>query len=162
MSVSLGLAVSGGARIARKGLERMRAVPPVIARSRIRTALTRAKAAIIKYPPPLPRQRYRRTGTYRRAWKVTTTPTGGTLTGQAVDKRGRDYTIFVGGDYRGFRQARVHKRRWVVARDALKHELDDLPRSLDNDLVLFGRREGLPISGTVSRETALLTRYLVR
>ena len=119
-----------GVDFVRRDVERLRRAVPRVAGTRIRDALERARKKITKYPPERPGQTYRRTGTYRRAWRV---KRGAgfmySLVGQAI-QRGRDYTKFVGGDAAGAGQAWFHAGRWTQAKSAVDNEMLKLPASV--------------------------------
>ena len=138
-----------GATIVRQGLQNLRAEVPRIGAQRIYEAMQRAKRATTAYPPELPGQRYRRTGTYGAAWDVvrnpsTTAESGGwSLVGRAVDARGRDYTKYVSGSAYGTMQARVHQGRWVLVRDAVDAQVARLPKTIRAHIMQVARRENL-------------------
>jgi hypothetical protein len=134
-----------GAELVRQGLKDLRAEVPKIGAQDLYDALKRARAKVIKYPPPPPGSRYRRTGTYGRAWTVRRNPTGRrqfagyTLIGHAV-QRVREYTKYVGGDAYGLQQAMIHEGRWVLARDAIEAEMKKLPRITQDHIDTVARR----------------------
>lgn len=125
----------------RKSLEDFTGETIKMTRARLRGRLTAAKNRITKYPPELPHQRYRRTGTYKRAWRIVKLENGYRLYGRAVQK-GREYTKYVGGSAYGTKQARIHQGRWTAVRDAVEEALQELPRSIADQIVLVARRRG--------------------
>jgi hypothetical protein len=140
-----------GAELVRQGLQNLKAEIPRIGQQDIYDAMKRAWDRVVKYPPELPGSRYVRTGTYGRAWTVKKSPGSGgslgnriipgyTLVGNAVDRRGRDYTKYVGGDAYGLSQARIRQGRWVPARDAVDREVERLPQTVQNHLDSVARR----------------------
>lgn len=138
--------ITRNATIVRSGLEQLRRRIPAISRKRIYDALMRAKAKVTAYPAQRPGQTYRRTGRYRRGWKVqelvgtTDSGYGGyTLKGEAISPGGRNYTVYVGGDEEGKGQAWMHKGRWIVARGAVLQEAEGLPRSIQDSIGVVAR-----------------------
>lgn len=88
-------------------------------RREMRRYIEQARDAARVYPPELPGQRYRRTGTYRRSFRVEPVGRGYRLYSDAV-QRGRRYTRYVGGAADGSGQARIHAGRWTLIRDAVE------------------------------------------
>lgn len=88
-------------------------------RREMRRYIEQARDQARTYPPELPGQRYRRTGTYFRSFRVTSVGRGYRLASNAV-QRGRRYTRYVGGLADGSGQARIHVGRWLRIRDAVE------------------------------------------
>ncbi len=68
-----------------------------------------------KYPPTLAGQRYQRTGTYGRSFKIESVGKGYRMVSDARQK-GRRYTKYVGGLADGSGQASIHAGRWELIR----------------------------------------------
>lgn len=82
---------------------------------------------IMNSEPPLKvGSRYVRTHTYSRSWRpIFARASGGRLQagigGNAIDPRGHNYTVAVGGDSRGEGQIEMHETTgWPVAKEALE------------------------------------------
>lgn len=135
--------ITRNAKVVRSGLERLRRAIPSISRKRMYDAALRARRKIVAEPPRRRGQRYVRTGTYKRGLKVVPyndgVSFGYTLKGQAVDRRGHDYTKYVGGDAEGQGQAWMHRRRWTLARGAMQEEELSLPRSIQDEIDVVAR-----------------------
>ena len=97
-----------------------------IPKKAIKEELQAAMEEARRYPPLLPNQRYKRTGTYFRSFKVAQAQSGGnayTLLSDARQK-GRRYTKYVGGLADGSAQATIHKGRWLLIADAVSRAVD--------------------------------------
>lgn len=79
----------------------------------IRREIEQARDEARDYPPPLPWQRYRRTGTYYRSFRIELVRRGYRLSSDAR-QRGRRYTKYVGGLADGSAQASIHRGRWTL------------------------------------------------
>lgn len=77
----------------------------------------RLVAVLKAYPPPLPDQRYRRTGTLGRRWTHTTQAS--LFKARAIIGNNTSYAPDVQGE--GF-QAEIHRGRWRTAEDVLEKE----------------------------------------
>jgi hypothetical protein len=139
------LSVTVRANLVSKKFENLAKEIPDVGAGRLRGRLVSAHTKLIRYPPELPNQRYRRTGTYRRAWKIVKVdmPSGKgyRLTGRAVQK-GRDYTKYVSGSAYGTNQARIHQGRWLKLRDAADEAVAGLPQEISQRVKMVSRRQG--------------------
>ena len=84
----------------------------------IREEVEAAMEAARTYPPELPKQKYVRTYTYFRSFRIKPAGRGYTLTSRATQK-GREYTKYVGADAKGLGQAKIHIGRWPI----IKYEM---------------------------------------
>ena len=146
-----------GAELVRKGLEDLSQEIPRISRQRIYMTLTRARN-ILRKPAPRPsypinwdseKQRrfvlamlrkrgglpYRRSGKYQKGWNVA--KAGNMAYTLTNDTPGAE---FIGGDFIGRWQSRVHQSRWPVANDVLADEIDTLPNEIENNIASEARR----------------------
>lgn len=78
-----------------------------------------------KYPPPLPNQRYVRTGNLGRSWQSRVTSVGSnqfssTMRGEV--RNSMRYASFV----QGSNQANIHKGRWITADQAVDQVDDEI------------------------------------
>lgn len=78
-------------------------------------AVYRLQRTMATYPPPPPKSKYRRTGTYGRLWTVKVEGDSGGLTGKVGIKL--NYAPWV-GSYRF--QAKVHRGRWSTDQQAIQ------------------------------------------
>lgn len=144
-----------GADLVRKGLEDLSREIPQISRQRIYGTLVRARARL-KQSAPKPtypirwdseKQRrkvmallrgnlpYRRTGRYQRGWNVV--KAGNMAYRLENNSSGAE---FIGGDFIGRYQSRIHQSRWPVANDVLADEIDTLPAEIENNISSEARR----------------------
>lgn len=93
----------------------------------VRPAMNDAMEYARKYPPTIPGQTYRRTGTYFRSFKVTQSGRAFTIATDAR-QRGRRYSRFVGGMADGSGQAAIHSGRWVLVRTAVQWAMSQIVR----------------------------------
>ena len=152
------LSIKTNAKVVRQGLENFAGDVPTVGRRRLRTTSERIKRTMQEYPDERPGQsvssshatlgtifraaRYRRTGNYGRSWVIDGAPNGYVIKNNAT-RKGKPYSMFVGGDAYGNRQAWMHKGRWHVFRDVVDKEVAKLPPEVSNDLTLAARRRGL-------------------
>jgi hypothetical protein len=94
-------------------------VPKKVIKEELEGARDEARA----YPPELPGQRYRRTGTYYKSFQIKPVTSGYVLESDAR-QNGRAYTQYVGGDNMGQMQALVHRGRWALIANALAKARD--------------------------------------
>ena len=99
----------------------------------MKAAMERAKT----YPPELPNQRYIRTGTYGRSFKIAKLGNG--VIGARIEsdavQRGRHYTVYVGGNAMGRGQARIHNGRWAVIADVVQQDvLNQVAKEIETDM----------------------------
>lgn len=111
------LKVSGGEVIVSRLRELTLAIDK-LPKKEIKEEMEAAMEAARLYPPELPNQKYIRTGTYYRSFKLRPNGTGYTLSSDAVQK-GRHYTPYVGGAADGTGQAIIHVGRWFRIKDAV-------------------------------------------
>jgi hypothetical protein len=81
------------------------------------------------YPPELPKQKYRRTGNFGKAWKAEKLSKARWKVVNAVtDRRGRTYPGYVAGRAPDDQttQAWMHSGRWWLARDVVDQLENDL------------------------------------
>lgn len=78
-----------------------------------------------KYPPLIPGQRYVRTGTYFRSFRITQSGRAFTIASNAV-RNGRKYSRYVGGYADGSGQATIHAGRWVLLRTAIQWVMSEV------------------------------------
>jgi hypothetical protein len=157
-----------GANLVRQGLQNLQREIPNIGADQIYKALQRARARVVRYPPPPRRVRwdserqkrayfatdgfgggipYRRTGTYGRSWIIRRNPrsarvmAGYSLIGNAV-QRGRHYSKYVGGDAGGESQSRIHQNRWAKVRTSVEKETRSLPADIRVHIMMLARRKG--------------------
>lgn len=86
------------------------------------------------YPPERPKQRYKRTGNFGRAWKAVKHGKGEwKVVNEVTDRRGRIYPGYVSGraPEDKTQQAYMHVNRWWIARDIV----DSLEQKLIDDVV---------------------------
>lgn len=95
------------------------------------------------YPPELPGQKYRRTGTYYRSFKIQPVRGGYTLSSDAR-QRGRAYTQYVGGDEYGNMQALIHRGRWTLISNALSKARDRIIELAREEFRRVLERNGAP------------------
>ena len=84
-----------------------------------------------RYPPERPRQIYIRTGQLGRKWKAEKIRAGAWAIVNAARQRLKFYAPWVVGDPKGKRQARIHRRRWWVAREEIEAALPRLTKQYD-------------------------------
>ena len=115
----------------RKQLKVLNVIAPKILNKDLNAAMEKAADKVKRYPPRLPNQKYKRTKTFLYSVKVTKaqrTSGGGhwvrtaALETDAVQK-GRRYSMYVTGDSKGRNQARIHQRRWKVARTEVRRAI---------------------------------------
>lgn len=139
------LSVTVKANLVSKKFEDLTKEIPDVAAGRLRGRLVSARTKLIRYPPELPNQRYRRTGTYGRAWKIVkvnlSNGSGYRLIGRAAQK-GREYTKYVSGSAYGTNQARIHQGRWLRLRDAVDEAVAGLPGDIASRVKMVSRRQG--------------------
>lgn len=115
--------------------------------------LSQVRERVTWYPLELRDQKYQRTGTYGRGFKIFRIEgaAGGIANAQGwvlqglASQRGRIYTQYVGGDAEGGSQAEIHQGRWrtiygetISAMEGLE---DDVADAVANAVVRRGRFE---------------------
>ena len=99
-----------------------------------------------RYPPELPGQRYVRTGTYGRSFKIEKLAAGvigARIISDAV-QRGRHYTIYVGGNAMGLGQARIHQGRWEVIADVVDRDVvRNVTQEIEADMSTVIQQQGM-------------------
>lgn len=90
------------------------------------------------YPPPRPRQKYKRTYRLRRGWKVRQVNEFAYMIRNTVP-----YTKYVQGGANGEGQAWMHTGRWKLFRDIVDDEYSGLPRKIRESLNYVTRSAGL-------------------
>lgn len=111
------------------------AVTEPIVKEELGYGMRRAGKEVATYPPPLPNQKYVRTGIY--GMGVTVVPLGnqGYALTMTAKHKGRAMSSYVGGNNLGRGQARIHIGRWVVARIAVDEEVYvKVPQAIDKRL----------------------------
>lgn len=78
-------------------------------------AVYRLQRTMATYPPPPPKSKYRRTGTYGRKWTVKVEGDNGSLTGKVGILL--SYAPWVGS---ALFQARIHRGRWATDQQAVQ------------------------------------------
>lgn len=152
------ITVKTNAKVVRQGLENLAGDLPTIGRRRLRTTSERIKRKMQEYPNERPGQsrrsshptlgtiyravRYRRTGNYGRGW-VIDGATNGYAIRNDVRRKGRRYSVYVGGDSKGNRQAWMHKDRWNVFKTVADVEIAKLPGDMSKDITQAARQRGL-------------------
>lgn len=121
-----GLKISGGERIGRA----LRTIGnallyPEISKWVVATTDWLGKKA---YPPELPNQRYRRTGTLKGDWHWGQRGTGAWAITNAANQGKGIYSRLVVGD--ASEQAKVHAGRWWIAVDEVERQKKNLPDDL--------------------------------
>ena len=155
MPVSIDIKVDAGNVII--GLETIGRSIPIIANTAIRQEMELAKGKIIAYPAPLPNQRYRRTGTYKRAFKIVPLSKGlfnpgYSLVGEAIEaKRGREYTRYVGGREDGTGQAAIHRNRWPLIYTEAKAASERVVARMETGLASIINKVGFGIGRIFKR-----------
>ena len=155
MPVQMSVNVVGAERV-HQGMEDLGRAIPRIGQQRIWGTLLRARHRL-KEPAPRPsypirwdsvRQRkaffatdgfgggipHRRTGRYQKGWTISKTGNGYSLENTMP---GAEY---VGGDFMGAMQSRIHQSRWPIANEVLADELDGLPQEIENNIASEARR----------------------
>ena len=145
-----------GAEIVRMGLQDLSLAIPKIGRLQIYYALLHTRTRLHK-PAPRPgypihwdsvRQRKayfatdgfgrgiptRRTGRYEKGWNIVKQANGYSLVN---DTEGAQY---IGGDFEGAWQSRIHQSRWPIANEVLADEIDTLPEEIENNISSEARR----------------------
>jgi hypothetical protein len=154
-----------GAQLKRQGLENLRREIPIIGKARIYEVLMRAKRRLMNPAPPphypiqwkSEKQRryvmallrkmgggpYVRKGGYELGWQVITSQTAGNVKAgyTLVNKWGA--AQFVGGNAYGQFQQPFHAGRWPVMRTVVGEEVMRLPKSIEDNIVMVAKREGL-------------------
>lgn len=97
---------------------------------------TRMRLRQRRYPPPRPRQRYRRTGRLANSWAVERIAASQIrILNRAQAPGGRGpYPTYVVGDFRRQGQAWMHRGRWWLARDVIEEEIPTLRRSIVSEI----------------------------
>ena len=90
------------------------------------------------YPPPRPKQKYKRTYKLRRGWKVRRVNEFAYMINNRVS-----YTKYVQGSALGEGQAWMHKGRWKLMRDIVDDEYSGLPRKIKDSIGYVARSAGL-------------------
>lgn len=93
----------------------------------IRPAIIAGMEYARAYPPELPGQKYQRTGTYFRSFRVTQSGRAFTISSRAVQNH-RNYSRYVGGYADGSGQAAIHTGRWVLLRTAVQWAMGQIVR----------------------------------
>lgn len=96
---------------------------PNIIRPAIADGMEYARA----YPPEIPGQKYQRTGTYFRSFRITQSGRAFTISSRAIQNR-RNYSRYVGGYADGSGQASIHTGRWVLLRTAVQWAMSQIVR----------------------------------
>ena len=97
-------------------------LPKKAMKAEMQAALERAR----QYPPELPNQRYTRTGTYYRSFKLMPSAGRGYTLISDAQQKGRRYSKYVGGDAAGEGQAWFHIGRWPIIRDYVEDAMERL------------------------------------
>jgi len=120
----------------RKQLKVLTVIAPKMLNKDLNAAMEKAADKVKRYPSKLPNQKYKRTFTFLKSVKVTKakrTSGGGhwvrtaALETDAVQK-GRRYSMYVTGNSKGRKQARIHQNRWKVARTEVRRAIREMTK----------------------------------
>ena len=120
----------------RKQLKVLTVIAPKMLNKDLNAAMEKAADKVKRYPPRLPNQKYKRTKTFLYSVKVTKakrTSGGGhwvrtaALTTDA-EQKGRRYSMYVTGNSKGRKQARIHQNRWKVARTEVRRAIREMTK----------------------------------
>lgn len=121
------------------------AIPDITKRALQRTMQSAVRIAKV-YPAQPAHSRYVRTYIYRESFSIRPEHSGNVykyvLESDAVSPRGRHYTIYVGGNSGGLKQA-WNNYHWPLIKDIVEEEAQNLIRELPGDLKSAANSFGL-------------------
>jgi len=122
----------------RQQLKVLTVIAPKMLNADLNKAMEKAAEKVRHYPAELPNQKYKRTFRFLKSVKVTKakrTSGGGhwvrtaALKTDAVQKKtGRRYSMYVTGNSKGRKQARIHQNRWKVARTEVRRAMREMTK----------------------------------
>ena len=115
------------------GLETFQVAAPRALKGEIRSGLIQAREEARTYPPYHSITGYVRTHTYFRSFRVVQIPEGWALQSDAVDPRGRAYTVYVGGDEAGFGQS-WNTGHWPIIKEKIDEVIDEIVSKADQEI----------------------------
>ena len=147
-----------GADIVRMGLEDIGREIPLIGRKRIYDMMVRVKGKLNR-PAPKPsypiqwdseKQRRaffatdgfgrgipsQRTGRYEKGWNIVKLANGYRMENNAPAAG------YIGGDYAGQGQSRIHAGRWPLFQEEIESEIQDLPPDIEQHITYYARGRG--------------------
>lgn len=146
------------ARLVSKGLQDLGAEIPKIGKLQIYRAMLRARTRLrkpgsrITYPVRWDSEKQkraffatdgfgrgipaRRSGRYPRGWNIVATATGYRLENNAIHAR------YVGGDFSGAGQSRIHQSRWPIFQQVIEDEVQGLPPEIEKHISYRARQKG--------------------
>jgi hypothetical protein len=145
-----------GGEIVRKGMEDLSRSIPLIGRQQIYFAVLHARTRLrksaarpghpIHWDSVRQRKAYfasdgfgrgiptRRTGRYEQGWTIVKQANGYSL------ENNTEGAQYIGGDFSGAWQSRIHQSRWPIANEVLADEIDTLPSDIENNISSEARR----------------------
>ena len=116
---------------------------PKVGLRQMRSALVRARDKARKYPGKPAGSKYKRTRTYFKSFAVVKISDGWSLQSDAIDPRGRAYTVYVGGDESGGGQS-YNTTHWPIIKNQVDAEIGPLTADLNSVMqvvvnTIFGR-----------------------
>lgn len=89
----------------------------------------------LKDKTPRPRGTYQRTGNLQNSWNVIKLTDGVSVSNNATNRRGTNYSRFVVGDGDGLGQSNTNRGNWYLMREEVDTLIKDLLVSSEKDII---------------------------